>query len=47
MVDIEMIETDEGIIFSSGRYTSGDKHVGEMGWKVIEELVKKPSYKFV
>lgn len=47
MIDIEMIETNEGIIFSSGRFTSGNKYVGEKGWKVIEELVKKPDYKFV
>lgn len=47
MVDIEMIETNEGIIFSSGRYTSGDKYIGDKGWEVIEELIKKPGYKFV
>lgn len=47
MIDIEMIETNEGIIFSSGRYTSGDKYIGDKGWEVIEELIKKPGYKFV
>jgi hypothetical protein len=48
--DIHQIEDEDGIIFSDGRYTSGQKHVANCVKKWMSELkekLKKPTYNFI
>ena len=47
---IHQIEDEDGIIFSDGQYTSGQKHVANCVRKWMEELevkLKTPMYNFV